>query len=107
MTNPGALNQRLVVEQPVETADDAGGVTRDYAELATVWAAVTPVSTHEDVAADHAGLTVTHRILMRARSDITVRHRLRKGARVWRIVGLREDDASGRILRIDAQERLD
>jgi SPP1 family predicted phage head-tail adaptor len=107
MIDPGALNQRLVLEVPVETPDGAGGVTRGYAAAATLWAAVTPLSAHEAVVAAAGGASVTHRILMRARGDVTVHCRLRKDTRIWRIVTVREDDASSRFLRIEAEERSD
>ena len=42
--DPGALNRRLVLEAPVESADGAGGVTRSYSAVATLWAAVEPVA---------------------------------------------------------------
>ena len=52
------------------------------------------------------GATVTHRIVIRARADITTRHRFRDGARIYRIVALRDQDGSGRFLEIGAQERV-
>ena len=36
----GALNRRLVLEAPVETADGAGGVTRGYESAGALWASV-------------------------------------------------------------------
>jgi SPP1 family predicted phage head-tail adaptor len=107
MIGPGALRDRLVLEQPVETPDGAGGVTRSYAGVATLWAAVTPVSARDVVVADDLTATVTHRIVIRARDDVTTRHRLRDGARIFRIVTLRDQDGGGRFLEIGAQERVD
>jgi SPP1 family predicted phage head-tail adaptor len=107
MTGPGALRDRLGLEQPVETADGAGGVARSYASVATLWAALTPVSARDDVVAGALGATVTHRIVIRSRDDITTRHRLRAGARIFRIVTLRDRDGRGRFLEIGAQERVD
>lgn len=107
MTDPGKLNQRLVLDVPVETPDGAGGVARAYAAGPLLWASVTPLAARRDVVADAAGATVTHRIVIRFRADITTRHRLRKGARLWRIVALREQDSSGRFLVIEVQERRD
>ena len=107
MTGPGELRHRLVLEAPVETPDGAGGVTRSYATLATVWAKVTPASARGDVDADDLAATVTHRIVIRSRADITTRHRFRLGARIYRIVTLRDQDGSGRFTEISAQERVD
>lgn len=48
MSDPGRLNRRLVLEAPVETDDGAGGVTRGFAAVATLWASVVPISAHEE-----------------------------------------------------------
>jgi hypothetical protein len=50
----GALDRRLVLEAPAETDDGAGGVSRSYTTVATVWALVTPLQARSDVAADSA-----------------------------------------------------
>jgi SPP1 family predicted phage head-tail adaptor len=107
MTTPGALRERLVLEQPVETPDGAGGVTRSHTTLATLWAALIPVSARDQVVADDLGASITHRIVIRSRADITTRHRLRKGSRIFRLVALRDQDGSARFLEISAQERVD
>jgi SPP1 family predicted phage head-tail adaptor len=96
-----------VLEAPVETADGAGGVTRNYASVATLWAAVRPVSARGEVDADKLGATVTHHIVLRFRTDVTTRHQLRDGTRTFRIVALRDQDGDGRFLEIEAQERAD
>jgi SPP1 family predicted phage head-tail adaptor len=104
--NPGAFNQRLTLELPTETADGGGGVVRGFAAGPRLWASVTPVGARPALVADASGATVTHRILTRARTDITTRAQLRKGARLWRIVAVRDED-NGHLLRIDAEERRD
>jgi SPP1 family predicted phage head-tail adaptor len=107
MTDPGALRHRLVLEQPVEAPDSAGGVTRSYATVTTLWAAVVPVTARGDVVAEELGATVTHRIVIRSGPDVTTRHRLREGARIFRIRALRDQDGSGRFMEINAEERVD
>jgi len=67
MIDPGALNHRVTLETPVEIPDGAGGVTRGYATVATLWAAVTPVSARGDVEAASLAANVTHRVLVRFR----------------------------------------
>jgi SPP1 family predicted phage head-tail adaptor len=106
MSDPGRLDRRLVLEAPVETPDGAGGVTRSYESVTTLWASVVPVSSREEIEAAQIGLAVTHRLTLRFRPDITPRHRLREGARVFRIVRLRESDARRRFLVIEAEERV-
>lgn len=106
MTAAGELNRRLVLEQPVETPDGAGGVTRSFAAVTTLWGKLEPVSARRAVEADAPGATVTHRITLRTRADITTRHRFREGTTVYRIVSMR-DDATRRFLVIGAEQRAD
>ena len=105
MTDPGKLNRRLTLEAPVENDDGAGGVTRSYTAIATLWASVEPVSARGDVAASALGATISHRIRIRYSADITLRHRFRDAARSFRIVAMRDRDK--RFLDIDAEERAD
>jgi SPP1 family predicted phage head-tail adaptor len=106
VTDAGDFNRRLVLEAPVDTDDGAGGVTVTYQTVTTLWAQVTPMSARGEVVADRAGTTVTHRITLRARDDVTTRHRLQDGSAVYRIAALRES-ADRRFLLIDAIERRD
>jgi SPP1 family predicted phage head-tail adaptor len=105
MIDPGKLNLRLTLEAPVETPDGAGGVARSYATVTTLWASVVPVSAHGSVEAQALGATITHRIRIRYRADVTLRHRFRYGARTFRVVAVREQHK--RFLDIDAEERVD
>ena len=107
MIDPGKLDRRLVLEEPVDTPDGAGGFTRTYQTAATLWAQVEPAAARGDVTADSLGATATHHIVIRSRSDITTRHRLRDGARNFRIVSVREQDSQGRFITIHAEERRD
>jgi SPP1 family predicted phage head-tail adaptor len=105
MTDPGRLRHRLTLEAPVESADDTGGVVRSYAAAATMWAAIEPLIPRETVDADGLAATLTHRITIRAGVTVTTRHRLVLGARVLRILTVRDPDESGRFLEIGAEER--
>lgn len=105
MTAPGDLRERLVLEEPVETPDGAGGVIRSFAAVATLWAFLAPLSSRGEIVADAQGATAAHRIVIRMRSDVTTRHRLRLGSRVFRILALRE--LPRRYLEITAEERME
>ena len=105
MTGPGELNRRLVLEAPVETADGAGGVTRLYDVVTTLWAQVTPVSARADVAAGSLGQALRSRIVIRKRADVSTRHRFLEGTRIYRILSLRES-ADRRFLEIEAEEHI-
>jgi SPP1 family predicted phage head-tail adaptor len=107
MTDPGRLSRRLTLEEPVETPDGAGGVVRSFAAVAVLWASVAPVSARGSVEASHLAAGVTHRIVIRTGPQLSTRHRLREGTRIFRIVSLRDADDSGRFLEIHAEERVD
>jgi SPP1 family predicted phage head-tail adaptor len=106
MTNPGLLRHRLVLEAPVESADGAGGVIRSFDPVATLWAEVTPILAARAIEAERPGARITHRIGIRFADDITTQHRFRDGARVFRIVSLRDRDGRRRFLAIDAEETV-
>lgn len=105
MTDPGQLKTRLVVQQPVETPDDQGGVTRTWTTFATVWAQVTPLAARRDAQADSDGVTQSYRILLRSHLSLTLQHRFSDGARIYRIVAIRERD-DRRFIEIDADVRV-
>lgn len=103
--DPGLLNRRLELQVPVETPDGAGGVTRSYETVATLWASLEPRGARESTEADARGGNVTHRIRLRFNADITPRHRFRDGGTIYRIVAMRTRDK--RFLDIDAELRTD
>jgi SPP1 family predicted phage head-tail adaptor len=105
MTEIGELNRRLTLQAPVEAADGAGGSTRSYADVTTLWAKVEPLAARFDIIGAGAGATVTHRITIRRGPDVTTRHRLLEGARTYRVVAVRDEDASRRFRVIHAEER--
>jgi SPP1 family predicted phage head-tail adaptor len=107
MSAPGKLRHRLVLEAPVETDDGAGGVTRSYENIATIWAAIEPLALAEQIAAEALGARLTHRIVIRTGFDVTLRHRFKPGSRTFRIAAIRDPDESGRFREIHAEERVD
>jgi SPP1 family predicted phage head-tail adaptor len=106
VTQPGDLNRRLVLQAPSETDDGAGGVTRGYATVASVWAQVVPQAMAGDVAADSLGARLRTRIVVRRRDDVTTRHQLLDGTIVYRVLAARIS-ADRRFLEIDAEVRED
>jgi SPP1 family predicted phage head-tail adaptor len=106
VTGAGDLNRRVVLEAPSETEDGAGGVTRAYVAIATVWAQIVPHAMRAEVSAQSLGAAQFVRIVLRRRDGITTAHRLREGERIYRIVAARES-ADRRFTEIDAGLRQD
>lgn len=105
MIDPGQLRARLVLQQPVETPDDQGGVTRVWSSYGNAWAKIVPLAAQPGVAADASGATQNYRITMRANFSFTLQHRLVEGAKVYQIVAIR-DTGDRRYIEIDAQLRV-
>ena len=105
MIDPGQLKTRLMLQQPVETPDDQGGVVRTWTTFATVWAQVTPLAARNTIEADSDGATQNYLIVMRGNFSLTLAHRLVDGARIYTIATIRERD-DRRFLEIDAQLRI-
>ncbi|MBN9603531.1 MAG: phage head closure protein [Afipia felis] len=106
MIDPGQLRTRLVLQQPIETPDDQGGVTRVWSSYGNAWAKVVPLAAQLGVDADANGATQNYRITMRANFSLTLQHRLVEGAKVYRIAAVR-DSGDRRFIEIDAQLRVE
>jgi SPP1 family predicted phage head-tail adaptor len=105
MIDPGQLRTRLVLQQPVETPDDQGGVTRVWSSYGNAWAQVVPRAAQPGVEADASGATQNYRITLRANFSLTLQHRLVEGAKIYQIVAIR-DSGDRRFIEIDAQLRI-
>lgn len=106
MSDPARFNRRLSFEAPVETADGAGGVTRTWQQVVSLWAEVTPLTARADISAISLGATVTHRIVIRAGRTVTNRHRFVDGTRIYRVIAARES-ADRRLTEITAEQQID
>jgi SPP1 family predicted phage head-tail adaptor len=96
--DPGQMTARLLLEEPVSIPDGQGGATVNWTETAAMWAKVEPVSAS---LAERAGAeigTITHRIWLRFRSDVSAGQRLRKGARLFAVKLVQDPDETGRYL---------
>ena len=105
----GRLRHRVLIEQYVLAVDSNGDVAQDpdtgettgsWQELATVWAAIEPLSAREFLAAQATQSQVTARIVIRHRSGLDASMRLVhmvNGARgaVYNAAGFLADKDSG------------
>jgi head-tail adaptor len=96
----GALRHRLSLERGA--LDDHGETV--WTPVDTVFAALDPVAVGETPAGGGVAGTVTHRIEMRWRDDVSARDRLRAGARIFRILAARDLDERRRRLVVLAEE---
>lgn len=105
------LNRALVLERLVKAGDGAGGFTRSWQAVGTLWAEVVAGS-GRDVAGEEFTLSaVPYRITVRGapvgspqrpRAD----QRFREGTRAFRIVAVTERDPAGAFLLCFAREEV-
>ena len=75
----GQLRQRVTVQEKSVTRDDYGAEVITWTDLATVWAAVQPLTGREWIEGRQETAGVTTRIRMRYRSGITPEMRVSFG----------------------------
>ncbi len=96
--DPGRLRTELSLRQGGIQLDELGGQMEDWAEIATVFAMIEPISARSLAGADQTQQAVSHRITMRWRGDVVVGMRLAGQGRVFDIVTVHDPDETGRYL---------
>ncbi|MFC7399684.1 head-tail adaptor protein [Chelatococcus sp. GCM10030263] len=106
MATIGQMRRALRLEVAVDTPDDVGGITRSWADLGPVWAALERPGdgSAERDHADRRELATSYRVTMRWRGDITGNHRLREGERVFAIRSAADPDGRRRRLVCTVEE---
>ena len=83
----GRLDRRITLQRQVASGQDAYGAPQtSWEDVATVWAAVEPVSGREFWAQQQVQAEATIRLIIRYRADITAEMRAVMGARVFALV---------------------
>ena len=93
----GRLRHRVTIQNRVETqGPTTGAIAVSWADVATVWAAVEPLSAREFIAAQATESQVSARITIRYRAGITPKMRVAHGDTLYDIAGVLSDPKSGR-----------
>lgn len=93
----GKLRHRVTIQQPGTTRDpDTGESVPGWVDVATVWASVEPLSAREFIAAGATQSSVSARIVMRHRDDVTAGMRISYRGKVYNIHAPLPDPKSGR-----------
>ncbi|MBJ3774821.1 phage head closure protein [Acuticoccus mangrovi] len=100
----GELRRRIDIEAAVETADGAGGVSRTYEVVASVFGRVEARRRRETVDDGRAVGVVTHRVTMRRRADVTGGVRLVVDGTRYRVLAVEDEDPQRRFLRCLCEE---
>jgi len=102
------LRHRVTLQQPVLTPDGAGGSTRTWSDVATLWAQIVPImqrniSTEKFVDGRLEAIT-THHVTLRYYSGIAADMRLLYEGRALNIVAIINVDERDAQLQILARE---
>ena len=81
----GKARQRAILEAKVLTADGGGGYSESWQAYATVWAELHPARGRETVEAGRTESRISHRLVIRRRTDVSANHRVQIGARIFAI----------------------
>lgn len=103
--DPGAFRHELALQEATLTPDGAGGHGESWAEVATLFARIEPVSAASRFGADQTLETVTHRVTMRHRGGVASGMRLTRSGRVFEIVTVHDPDETGRYLLCRVKEQ--
>ena len=97
------LNRPLILEDPVEISDGAGGITLSWIPLGTLWGEVKPSAGREVNGEEVVMASIGFRITVRGAKVGSPRRpkpeqRLRDGSRLFVILAVTERDLSGAFL---------
>lgn len=87
-----ARRSLMTLEIPQDTPDGFGGLVRSYVAGPSLWARIVPLKYNYDRTAEQTELHVTHRVIIRHRTDIDLSRRLRLGARLFALRGYFDPD---------------
>jgi SPP1 family predicted phage head-tail adaptor len=104
----GDMKHRVLLQECVLAPDGGGGFAeawQDLAEEAEVYAAITPLSGAEQLRFHQLATSVTHRITLRFRADVTAAMRIIKDDVIYDIASATDRDCAGQYLDILAVVR--
>lgn len=90
------MRQRVELQKPTRTSDNAGGVSIVWNTFATVFAYVQPKTGGKSIMGDQIEAEITHLIHIRFRPDLLASYRIKMGTKLFRI---------NRIINVDERDR--
>jgi SPP1 family predicted phage head-tail adaptor len=97
---------RVTIQSETQSSDGQGGFTSSWVDGDTVWASIEPLKGWERMQAQQMQTPVTHKLVMRYRSDVTTETRLKYGSRLFQVKEVINQDENSRFLIIKAIERV-
>ncbi len=98
------LRHRVALERPELTTDSGGGADITWIKVVDLWASIEPLSGLERFLDHQTQSVLTHKIIIRFREDVLPEMRLRKGARVFEILSVMNEQERNHWLALDCKE---
>lgn len=92
----GTLRDRVTIQSATKSQDATGAIVNTWAEFATVWASIEPLSGREFFAANQVQSNVSTRIRIRYLANVTAAMRVKNGNDYYDIQAVIHDSNSGR-----------
>jgi SPP1 family predicted phage head-tail adaptor len=100
-----AMRKRVTIQNSTTLSDGQGGFTETWVDGAVVWASLEPAKGYERFQAMQMQTPITHKIVMRYRTDVTTATRLKYENRIFWIQECLNVEERKRFLQITAVER--
>lgn len=103
----GKLRQRVNIQAVTQTRNPDGGIVETWATTDTVWAQVLPLFGREFFTSRQATAAVTHRVLLRNYTGLTVANRILYDSRILNIASVVDRRERGKITEVVCVEDID
>lgn len=100
----GRLRHRVEIQRAHDVQDAFGEPVKAWNTVATVWAAVEPMTGDERFRSDQETAERPVRILMRHRADVTVKHRIKFGSRLFDVQSVTDPGFQAAMLELICEE---
>ncbi len=98
------LRSRITIEQPVDTPDGSGGISRSWQEVAVLWAEILPLRGSERLRAMQLTSNVSHRFRIRFKTGITSAMRISWNSKIFNIQAVLDTRPQSGMLELLAEE---
>lgn len=100
----GDLNKRITLQAPTKVSDSMGGFVNSYSDMATVYAAIWPVSASDTIQANATVMVISHRIRIRYRSVLKTSWRISFAGKYYSIVSIIDPNMAHKMLDLMCKE---
>jgi len=98
------LRHRITIQELSLSDDGRGGHTESWSTFKEVWAKIEPVSASQKWMAQQLEHHISHKIVIRAISGLSIDMRIKFGSRFFQIHSFRDIEERGKIVEIMAME---